>query len=191
MRYTPEHKQATRETVVAVASREFRRRGFAGVGIAKLMAEAGLTHGGFYAHFPAKEALVAESLEFALQESFEALRSAAERGGLESIVALYLSEGHRDHPAKGCPLPSLSAEVGRGSKASRVAFSQTLDSLLGLVADALPEDRPELRRERAAFTLAAMVGAILLARATAGTSQSQGFLEGTKKCLAAAFPKGG
>lgn len=189
MRYSPDHKKATHETVVAAASREFRRKGFEGVGIATLMREVGLTHGGFYAHFQDKDALVAESLAFALEECLHFLRAASKEGGLESMVELYLSEGHRDQPAKGCPLPALSAEVGRGSKASREALARKLALLFRLVEDALPNDRPERRKEKAVFAFAAMAGAVSLARASAGTPLSQVILESTKKCLLESLTK--
>jgi TetR/AcrR family transcriptional repressor of nem operon len=183
MRYSSDHKKTTHDTVVATASRAFRHKGISGVGIATLMRDAGLTHGGFYAHFQDKDALVDEALGFALDESLGFLQAASSKGGLEAMVTLYLSEGHRDQPAKGCPLPSLSAEVGRGTKASRGAFARKLDVLFRLVADAIPSDRPERRRERAAFAFSAMAGAVSLARATAGTPMSRTILESTKSCL--------
>lgn len=183
MRYHADHKKTTHDTVVASASRAFRQKGISGVGIATLMRDAGRTHGGFYAHFRDKDALVAEALGFALDESLSLLRAASGKRGLEAMVSLYLSEGHRDQPAKGCPLPSLSAEIGRGSRVSKGAFARKLEVLFRLVEDAVPSGRPERRREKAAFAFSAMAGAVALARATAGTPLSGTILESTKNCL--------
>src|SRR5277367_871304 len=102
MRYNKGRKDATRERIIEVASRQFREKGVAAVGLAAIMSNAGLTNGAFYAHFASKEELVREVLSHA---SFRnKLFKAAENGsGLADAIREYLSSAHRDNPGQGCP----------------------------------------------------------------------------------------
>lgn len=184
MRYSPDHKKATHDSVVAAAAKAFKHKGVAGVGIASLMKEAGLTHGGFYAHFRDKEALVTESVSFAVDESHRLLSALLEREGIEGLLNMYLSKEHRDRPARGCPLPSLSAEVGRSSQSTRAAFASESRALFGILENAVSGTAEE-RRETAAFVFASMAGAVALARACRGTPMSTFILEATKSRLLA------
>ncbi len=128
MRYSPEHKASTRRRIVDGAAAALRARGLAGVGVADLMREAGLTHGGFYAHFASKDALVAEAIDAAGEQSVRNLRKVVKRAGPEpafkAIVDAYLSTAHRDGPESGCALAALGAELARESPAARRALSR-------------------------------------------------------------------
>src|SRR5262245_15338757 len=119
MRYSAEHTAGTRRRIVEGAAAALRRRGLAGVGVADLMREAGLTHGGFYSHFPSKDALVAEAVGRAGKQSVKSLQKVIDRAGRRSawtdIVATYLSADHRDRPNRGCALASLGPELARES----------------------------------------------------------------------------
>src|SRR3954468_14195246 len=107
MRYAPEHNEATRERILEAASRLFREHGIAAVGLAKIMAEAGLTVGTFYTHFKSKEALLREALLRSLDARHEVLAQALQTADLETVVRAYLSAEHRDTPGKGCPVAAL------------------------------------------------------------------------------------
>lgn len=171
MRVTKEKAAAHRAAIVTAASRLFRQRGFDGVGVAEIMKAAGLTHGGFYGHFASKEALAAEACGEAFVHSMNRLQPRADDilGYLES----YLSELHRDRPGKGCPMAAFADEIARQSTPVQSAFTtgtaQFIDALAQRLAPLTNEDAAG-RRRRAIAVLAAMVGGMALARATAGTS---------------------
>src|SRR6202171_634726 len=111
LRQSREVARATRQKIVKAAARAFRKQGFAGIGIADLMARSGLTHGGFYKHFASKDALAAEACSSALEASrqalIDAMASAPKGRRLEAILNSYLSIVHRDHPGHGCAIAAL------------------------------------------------------------------------------------
>ena len=183
MRYKPQHKEETHQRIVEVASKEFRTRGFEGVGIAKLMGALDLTHGGFYAHFPDKEELVAEACVVALDQSLETMLAALRAGGFPAMLDYYLSEGHRDHPALGCPLPALTAEVARRPSSSREAFTETLSDIYKAVAEHMPGQTPAHKFEKVSVLFASMVGAVSLARAVSDPVLSKTILRTTREHL--------
>src|SRR6201993_580870 len=115
MRYSKEHKLETHARIVKKASVRLREKGAHGIGVADLMKEAGLTHGGFYAHFDSREALGVEGVSYAMERSIEHWRKMAERippeKRLETVVDSYLTSVHRDDPGRGCALPTLGAEI--------------------------------------------------------------------------------
>src|SRR5882724_8942177 len=113
MRYSKEHKLETHARIVKKASVRLREKGAHGVGVADLMKEAGLTHGGFYAHFDSREALVIEAFTYAMDRSTEHWRKVAEDAPpekrLAKVVSTYLAPAHRDNPGHGCAVPALGA----------------------------------------------------------------------------------
>ena len=183
MPYKPEHKEKTHRRIVEAASKEFRTDGFEGIGIAKLMGVLELTHGGFYAHFADKEALVAEASVAALDQSLETMLGVLESGGFPALLDYYLSEGHRDHPALGCPLPALSAEVARRPASSRDAFTKKLSEVFQSIAEQMPGRTPALKTEKVIVMLSAMVGAISLARAVSDPVLSKTILHSARTYL--------
>lgn len=183
MRYKPQHKEETRRRIVEAAAREFRTHGFEGAGIAKLMGALGLTHGGFYAHFADKEDLVAEAVISAFGQSLEAMLSALKAGGFAAMLDYYLSEGHRDNPALGCPLPTLAAEVARHSSPTRESFTARLSQVFDAVAEQMPGATPPRKREKTIFLFAAMAGAVSLARAVSDPAMSKAILADTRNNL--------
>ena len=122
MRHSKAEKTKTHERIVAIASKRFREEGLAGIGIADVMKEAGLTVGGFYKHFSSRDALVAEAVGCAL-ELWKRRVDAAASGGppvtYESLVDEYLSEAHRNHPGAGCPVGALAGDLARSDKRTR------------------------------------------------------------------------
>lgn len=162
MRYPPERKEQTRQAILAAAGRVFRRLGYAGAGVDAIMAEAGLTAGGFYAHFASKEALFAEMFAQALAQTTLGGAAPSEPDWLATLVQRYLSPGHRDTVEQGCPLPPLLADLSRAGDAARAAFEEHLRAALARMQEQLAPGTP------AAALLALMVGGLTLARAVGG-----------------------
>src|SRR5580700_5352539 len=133
MRKSREEAARTRERIVTAAAAEFRRNGIVATGLNDLMSAAGLTHGGFYKHFASKDQLVAEACAEAVETILERLAAAAsaKRGG---AAAAYLSTGHRDHPATGCPLSAIGSELARSDEKTRAAATGGFRKLVEIMA---------------------------------------------------------
>ncbi len=163
------HKERTRARIIAAATHEFRERGVEPVAIADIMAAAGLTHGGFYAHFPSKDALVAEATSQGLADSrreFIAEAAAANPDApLVEIIRRYLSRHHRDHPAEGCAMPALAAEIAREPATVRRSFTTAMEEFVAQLTDYLPGATATERSDAALVLAAGMTGAIALSRA--------------------------
>lgn len=164
-------KAETHAKIIASAGRAFRRCGYAGAGVDDVMKGAGLTAGGFYAHFESKEDLFAEMLQSALNDSWELVtKDLADLSGLDWIKGItdrYLSMAHVDAVTEGCPLPPLIGEVARAGKATRRVFEEHLKKKNDLVGSKFPIDDPALRRRLATAGFATLVGAVAIARAAA------------------------
>ena len=128
MRYSETHKEAVHERIVRAAAGALRRRGIAGIGIPALMKEAGLTHGGFYAHFENRDALVAEAIRAAASDTIEG--TLAEGKTLGESLREYLSMGHVDNPDLGCVVAALAPEAPRQSKPVQRALAEAARGLL-------------------------------------------------------------
>ena len=179
-RYEKGHKADTHRRVVEIAARRFRAEGIDAVGVASLMADAGLTHGGFYAHFESKEALVKEAVIAALQSSAAAQPDdgAATAFDLRAYIEDYLSPAHRDRPATGCALASLAPEVARRPRPTRNAFGKESKRLIGNIAAALPKrGAPDQAVEAAYGLFAQMMGALQLSRVVPDKALSDRLLE--------------
>ena len=174
MRYTKEHKQETHARIVRKASVRLREKGAHGIGVADLMKEAGLTHGGFYAHFDSRDALVLEAFSYAMDRTTERWRAMAEQTPPEkrfaAIVENYLSTLHRDDPGHGCAITALGPDVARESARTRKAFAVKLDEMIEMMADQLPDLPRQAARARAIAALSTMAGALVLSR-VAGTGE--------------------
>lgn len=171
MRVTKEKAAKHRAAIVTAASRLFRQRGFDGVGVAEIMKAAGLTHGGFYGHFASKEALAAEACGEAFVHSMTRLQPGA--ADILDYLDSYLSELHRDRPDNGCPMAAFADEIARQSAPVQSEFTTGTAQFIDVLVQRLEHFRGEgtaERRSRAIAILAAMVGGMALARATAGTS---------------------
>jgi TetR/AcrR family transcriptional repressor of nem operon len=168
MRYSKEHKQETHARIVKKASVRLREKGAHGIGVADLMKEAGLTHGGFYAHFDSREALVIEAFGHAMDRSTESWRKVAEQTPpdkrLATIVETYLSPVHRDDPGHGCAVPTLGAEIARESPKTRKAFAAKLEHMIDMMADQVLDLPRKVARKQAVAALATMMGTLVLSR---------------------------
>ena len=166
MRMSNEEKRKSRARILQAASRKFREKGIEATGLAEIMQEAGMTHGGFYKHFPDKEALVREALEAAFASVLAADARGGQSFGPDEFRTLYLSNGHRDAPGHGCPIAALGAEVARADGATRRVMTEGVEARIALLCSGR-RDR-ENGRAQAIHELAAMVGAIVMARAVDG-----------------------
>ena len=168
MRYSKEHKQETHARIVKKASVRLREKGAHGIGVADLMKEAGLTHGGFYAHFDSRETLVIEAFGYAMDRSTERWRKVAEQTPpdkrLATIVESYLTPVHRDDPGHGCAVPTLGAEIARESPKTRKAFAAKLEQMIDMMADQVPDVPRKTARKQAMAAVATMMGTLVLSR---------------------------
>jgi TetR/AcrR family transcriptional repressor of nem operon len=168
MRYSREHKLETHARIIKRASVRLREKGAHGIGVADLMKDAGLTHGGFYAHFDSREALVIEAFAYAMDRSTARWRELVQQippeERLPTIVNSYLTKVHRDDPGHGCAVPSLGAEIARESPRTRKAFLAKLEQMMDMLADQIPDVPRKVARKQAMATVASMMGTLVLAR---------------------------
>lgn len=193
MRFAKGHKEETRQRIIEVASAMFRRDGVEAVGIAALMAEAGLTHGGFYAHFRSKEELVREAMLSAFEHSRLRREVGADKAAaLENLIRLYLRPAHRDAPERGCAVAALVSEIARHETATRAVFSEKLEALAKRIADLLPDSVAETERLATATAIfGTMLGTLQMARAVTDPQRSDAILEsGILAALRLAEPSG-
>ena len=179
VRYTKEHKQETRQRIIATAGRRLKRDGIDGSGVATLMKDAGLTGGTFYAYFDSKDDLIATAVADQMRAQHANIVAQAEPGpaGLEQIVRWYLSAQHRDNPGDGCPNAALLDEIGRCGDATRQAYTDgVLVVIDGLAARMAPEDPPSAR-VKALSLLGLMAGTLQLSRALTDRQLSDDLLE--------------
>ena len=187
MRYSREHKLETHARIVRKASVRLREKGAHGVGVADLMKEAGLTHGGFYAHFDSRDDLVIEAFTHAMDRSTERWRKLAEQMPREkrfaTIVNSYLTSLHRDDPGRGCAIPTLGAEIARESARTRRVFAGRLDQMIDILADQVPNLPRKAARKRAAAAMATMIGTLVMARVAGSGDFSDEILGAGREAL--------
>ncbi len=189
-RTTPGRKETTHERIVDAAARAIRRSGYGGTGVADIMKEAGLTHGGFYAHFASREAMLAEAVDRAGAESVAAgARIAAAlppEQVLPAMLRAYLSKEHVEAIETGCGVAALCSETPRQAPEVRRAATRRLKEMIDLVARQSPDWGQPGTHEQALVTVATMVGALVLARAVDDPRLSDALREAALKHLAPA-----
>lgn len=162
-------KNATHERIVEAAGRAIRRSGYGGTSVADIMNEAGLTHGGFYAHFSSREAMLAEAADRAGAEGVAAAAriaaAAPPEQGLRELARAYLSKAHVEDVETGCAVAALGSEMPRQAPAVRSAATRRIKEMIDLVARQSPDWGRPGAHERALATVAMLVGALQLARA--------------------------
>ena len=175
----PSRKEATHERIVEAAARAIRRSGYRGTGVADIMKDAGLTHGGFYAHFESREAMLAEAADRAGAESVATLEriaaGAPPEKALQTLMRAYLSKEHLQSVESGCPIAALGSEMPRQAPEVRRAATRRIKEAIDLVARQLPEWGKPGAHEQALATLSTMVGAMVLARAVDDPKLSDAF----------------
>ncbi|WGD53138.1 TetR/AcrR family transcriptional regulator [Bradyrhizobium sp. CB1650] len=187
MRYVKGHKLQTRSRILEEASYGLRQAGADGISVSDLMKRAGLTHGGFYAYFESREALMIEAFATAMDRTISQWRNhmdglPAEKR-FDAFVETYLRSSHRDDRARGCVLPALGTDIARSSYKARRAFARKLDEMIDVIATLLPEQQPKQARQIATATLAAMMGTIALSRAVGGNKLSDEILSAGRRAL--------
>ena len=191
MRYRPEHKAEVHEKIVKDASRRVRAEGLDGAGVATVMRDTGLTHGGFYRHFGNKDELLVESLREAFRETIDMLSQVAEksRPGTEwkAIVKAYLSLEYCDHPERGCPLPALAPELARVEKSMKGQVLAELVNYKDQMIPFMPGQRAA-DKERAFFSVfSTMIGAMEIARMLPERAMREKVLANTRDFLLRSF----
>lgn len=196
MRYDAEHKQRTREKVLKAAAKAIRAQGPHRVGVATVMSKAGLTHGGFYAHFDSKDDLVAAAIGQMFRES----RGTWDRlmqgnpppdQALAAFIDFYLSIAHRDAVSAGCPIPILAPESKRLRRPARDQFAAGIASLKERFRVQLESLGIANSQDEASSMVAEMVGALALSRAEPDSERSESILNASKQRLKARFTKAG
>jgi TetR/AcrR family transcriptional repressor of nem operon len=170
MGHSKANKEKSHQRIVKTAAARFRERGVDGIGLAELMKEAELTHGGFYGHFDSREELVAEAIECALRDGGEAVAAIAgtrrpPAAVLGLLVDAYLSLAHRDGLATSCAVTSMANDVARANARARSAYTKQVGIYLELLAKLIATDKRKSRRAKAIAALATLVGAVSMARA--------------------------
>jgi TetR/AcrR family transcriptional regulator, transcriptional repressor for nem operon len=184
---TARSKEATHERIVETAARAIRRSGYDGTSVADIMKEAGLTHGGFYAHFASREAMLAEAADRAGAESVatsaRVAASAPPEQALRSLLHVYLSKEHVQSPEMGCPVAALGSEMPRQAPEVRRAATRRIKEMIDVVARQLPDWGQPGAHEHALVTTATMVGALVMARAVDDAKLSDALLKAALKHL--------
>lgn len=187
MRYDRDHKAQTRARIVQAAAAGIRARGAEAIRVGDVMAHAGLTHGGFYAHFPSKEALVAEAIAQAFEDQYASflrhLDAPDPAAGLAGLIDSYLSDAHVRAPESGCPMPPLAGEVARMPDVARnqmeAGWARLVSGVEVLLFRLGLPDAPSL----AVSVINEMVGALVLARLVADEPTRQRILAGSRLAL--------
>ena len=188
MRYPPAHKQMTRRRILDAASQAFREHGVAETGVDEVMRRAGLTHGGFYAHFQDKSELIAEACAAAFADAVPNLAriAAAPTPGARArlLIDSYLGTRHRDNRGSGCVVVSVGADMIRLPCAARAGYSRGFGLHLDRLAAALRlEPDPRVNRERVTQLMSSLVGGLLFARATEDRAASDAMLQALRRQL--------
>lgn len=166
MRYPAGETAQRHQKIIEEASRLFKSKGVGGASIGDVMKASGLTHGGFYAHFDSKEALICASLEHAMDQTIEEMHRVASYGENRKAVFLsnYLSASHRDHPEVGCALSAFVADAAR-EPVMRHTFTTRLKAMISALGESLPWRGGRSKESQVICFTAAMVGAVVIARA--------------------------
>jgi TetR/AcrR family transcriptional repressor of nem operon len=192
MRYPPSHKVETRRRIIAAASAAFRERGVDGTGVDEVMRRAGLTHGGFYAHFHDKSELVAEACAEAFEaavvnlDRIAALSTPSRRARL--LIDSYLSQRHRDNRGSGCLIVAVGADMGRLAGAAQTGYAQGFALHLDRLGAALRLSGDAGRnRDLVTHLMSALVGALIFARAMDDAARSDALLASSRRMLRREF----
>ena len=181
-------KEATHDRIVEAAARAIRRTGYNGTGVADIMKDAGLTHGGFYAHFPSREAMLAEAADRAGRESVAMMErvvaASPPEQALQHMAQAYLSKAHVEQVETGCATAALGSEMPRQAPEVRHAATRRIKEMIDLVARQSPDWGEPGAHESALVTVATMVGALVLARAVDDSRLSDALRKATLKHLA-------
>jgi TetR/AcrR family transcriptional repressor of nem operon len=182
MGHSQMEKAASRERILAAASAQIRSQGLESLSVGKLMADAGLTHGGFYGHFASRADLLAQALERALVDGEGGARAASREpgrlGGFARFVRGYLSRAHRDAPQSGCAISALACDVGRADDACRESMAAHVEGFIAGMTRSLGGDEA-----KAMAAVSAMVGALTLSRVLPDPNRSDDILRAVREIV--------
>ena len=189
MGHSKADKDESHDRIVQVAAARFRQIGVDGVGVAELMKDAGLTHGGFYRHFDSRDELVAEAIERALLDGGRVVEALAgsEKAAFSNLVDGYLSAAHRDGLATSCAVTTLAGDVARSNDRARSAYTRQVDLYLGILTRLIAADKQKSRRMKAIAALSTLVGAVSMSRAVNDEKFSREILKAAADELKARF----
>ncbi|WP_422661372.1 TetR/AcrR family transcriptional regulator [Paenibacillus sp. EC2-1] len=180
MPYPKGHKIKVRNRIVESAAQAFRTKGIQDVSVPFIMKGAGLTHGGFYAHFDNKDQLVAEACRYAISDTIELLQKAADQetqnSKINTVIDYYLSMYHRDKKKMGCIIPALSSEISRSSEEVQKVFTDELQRMISFISDLAGIDT-----SKGSALFSTMVGSLVLARTVSDPNLSDNILSAGKK----------
>lgn len=187
MRYDKEHKARTHERVLAEAAAAIRAEGVERVGVAKLMERAGLTHGGFYAHFKSKDDLVAQAVSYMFDQRYasflQRLDHSDPRAALRGFIDFYLSATHRDRIEAGCPIPPLASQMAALSEDARARYREGVARLHAALAGLLERAGQPDPETAARSLMAEMVGALAIARTESDMATSDAMLAASRAAI--------
>jgi len=192
MGHSRAEKAESHERIVQVASSLFREWGVDGIGVADLMKEAGLTHGGFYRHFESRDELVAEAVERALADGGRVVVAIgasplSRKAIVEALVDGYLSLAHRDNVATSCAVTTMAGDVSRSNERARFAYTAQVEKYLQLLAGLVASDGRTTRRTKAMAALSTLVGAVSMSRAVNDEKLSREILKSAAREVKALF----
>lgn len=181
-------KEISHDRIVEVAARAIRRSGYDGTGVADIMKEAGLTHGGFYSHFASRDALLAEAGSKACADSAalasRVVASAPPGLALQAIMQAYLSPEHIGAIETGCPVTALGSEIPRQTPEVRHSVTSHIKEMVDLIARQLPGWGTQQAHEQAMALLCALIGTTMIARAVDDPTLSEALRTATMKQFA-------
>lgn len=180
MRYSDDHKAQTHQRIIDEASLRFRRDGVGATGLQPLMKALGLTHGGFYAHFKSKSELVESALRSTAEQYKDSTAKLfANKNPLQLFISRYLSKEHCLHPGSGCPLTTMSAELGQRGEASAIT-DEVIRDRLSMIESCLSGDDAG---DQSVLIMSAVVGGLLLARSVNDSKLADRLLQTTQRVL--------
>lgn len=189
MRYAENHKQETHQRLLKIAAKTLREKGPDRLGVAEIMRSAGLTHGGFYAHFRSKDALVTEAMREIFAQmaarSQKLLAGLPPRHALATFIDSYVSSLHRDNPAEGCPVAGLNSDLPRQSKKIRDAFDDGVKRMVAAMEDRIAAAGLDDAHTLAPAIVSAMIGAVGLSRAVSDRNLSDELLAAARTSIKA------
>jgi TetR/AcrR family transcriptional repressor of nem operon len=189
MGHSKASKALTHSRLVEAAAARFKERGVDGISLADLMRDLKLTHGGFYRHFDSRDALVAEALESALDESGQTLRERLLDGDEPDVAGFldfYLNEAHRDARSSGCAVAALAGDAARKGPDVQAQFRRQIERNVGIMSEALNRSGAKEPRESALLLLSTLYGALTMARAVGDSPLSREVLQTVRKRATAA-----
>ena len=194
MKVSKQKRAEHREQIITAAARRFRENGFDGIGVADLMKEVGLTHGGFYGHFGSKEELIGLASQRALRETakkWEKVMEEAPDKPLEAFAKYYLSRRHQMHPETGCLLASVGSELDRQPRAVKDAVMEEQLNIFDMLSRVMPGRTKAAKKKQAIVVLAGLIGGMILARSMPDAALSEEILDtvssAVPNCVISAF----